>query len=144
MDTDRTFHLFDTFEGFTETDLVGESGKAATYSSRNFADTSLQKVTSRLSAPAFVFHPGYFPETAKKTENDIFALVNMDADLYKPTKAGLEFFYPRLSSGGVLIIHDYNPDWPGIMKAVDEFTINIPEPLIVLPDQDSSVMIIKK
>lgn len=143
MDTDRTFHLFDTFEGFTETDLVGESGKAATYSSRNFADTSLQKVTSRLSAPAFVFHPGYFPETAKKTENDIFALVNMDADLYKPTKAGLEFFYPRLSSGGVLIIHDYNPDWPGIMKAVDEFTINIPEPLIVLPDQDSSVMIIK-
>ncbi|HDO27370.1 MAG TPA: hypothetical protein ENH02_04560, partial [Bacteroidetes bacterium] len=55
--------------------------------------------------------------------------------------AGLEFFYPRLAPGGIIIIHDYNPDWPGIMKAVDDFAATIPEPLIVMPDQDSSVMV---
>jgi len=143
MDQDRTFHLFDTFEGFTEVDLIGETGKAATYTTKNFADTSLEKVKARLNSEKFVFHMGYFPNTAKGLENETFSLVNMDADLYNPTKAGLEFFYPRLSPGGIIIIHDYNPDWPGIMQAVDEFAKTIPEPIITLPDQDSSVMIFK-
>lgn len=143
MDESRKFYLFDTFEGFTKTDLSGETGKAATYTTKNFADTSIEKVRSRLKSDQFIFCQGYFPDTAKGLENEKFALVNMDADLYKPTKAGLEFFYPRLSRGGIILIHDYNPDWPGIVKAVDEFVATIPEPQIVLPDQDSTVMIFK-
>lgn len=143
MDTDREFHLFDTFEGFTQTDLAGETGKAATYTTKNFADTSLEKVRAGLNSNKFVFHKGYFPETTSGLENIRFALVNMDADLYNPTKTGLEFFYPRLFPGGIIIVHDYNPDWPGIMRAVDNFAKTIPEPLIVMPDQDSSVMIFK-
>jgi len=143
MDTTREFHLFDTFEGFTQNDLAGETGKASTYTTRNFADTNIEKVRIRLNDPHFIFHKGYFPDTTSGLENLKFALVNMDADLYKPTKSGLQFFYPRLSPGGVIIIHDYNPDWPGIMQAVDEFSSSIPEPVIPLPDQDNSVMIFK-
>jgi len=143
MDPDRKFHLFDTFEGFTQTDLAGETGKAATYTTKNFADTSIEKVRTRLNNDKFIFHKGYFPDTTSGLETIQFALVNMDADLYNPTKTGLEFFYPRLSSGGIIIVHDYNPDWPGIMRAVDDFAKTIPEPLIILPDQDSSVMIFK-
>jgi O-methyltransferase len=49
--------------------------------------------------------------------NDVlYALVNLDADLYNPTKAGLEYFYPHLSPGGVIFIHDYNHKWEGLMK----------------------------
>ncbi|MCF6171176.1 MAG: TylF/MycF family methyltransferase [Bacteroidales bacterium] len=143
MDEKRSFHLFDTFEGFQENDLAVESGKAATYTKHNFADTSVERVKQRLTGPQFVFHEGYFPETAKEAENEQFAMVSMDADLYKPTKAGLDFFYPRLAPGGVLIVHDYNPDWPGIVKAVDEFAQTIPEPIVPLVDQDNSVMIFK-
>jgi len=143
MDSDRIFHLFDTFEGFKEKDLVNETGKAATYTTRNFADTSIEKVKVRLNDEQFSFHQGYFPETTLSLEKETFALVNMDVDLYNPTKAGLEFFYPRLAPGGLIIIHDYNPDWPGIMKAVDDFANTIPESLVILPDQDSSVMIFK-
>ena len=143
MDKTRIFHLFDTFEGFNEQDLKNETGKAASYTSRNFADTSLEKVKNKLGSDSFQFHKGYFPDTTKGLENVQFALANMDADLYNPTKAGLAFFYPRLSPGGIIIVHDYNPDWPGIVKAVDGFAATIPESLVVLPDQDSSVMIIK-
>lgn len=143
MDEKRNFHLFDTFEGFKQTDLENETGKAASYTTKNFADTSLEKVKSKLISDRFIFHEGYFPDTTNGLENESFALVNMDADLYNPTKAGLEFFYPRLSPGGIIIVHDYNPDWPGIMKAVDEFASTIPESLVVMPDQDSSVMILK-
>jgi O-methyltransferase len=143
MDSSRDFHLFDTFEGFTEKDLEMEHGKAATYTKHNFADTSIERVKQRLSQPQFIFHKGYFPDTATKIQNEQFAMVSMDVDLYKPTKAGLEFFYPRLARGGVLIIHDYNPDWPGIVKAVDEFAMTIPEPIIPLADVDNTVMIFK-
>jgi O-methyltransferase len=143
MDPSRRFHLFDTFEGFTEKDLTREEGKAATYTKHNFADTSLDNVKRRLSSEQYIYHKGYFPETTKGMEDVKFALVNIDADLYNPTKTGLDFFYPRLVPGGVLMVHDYNPDWPGIMKAVNEFAATIPESLIPLPDRDSTVMIIK-
>ena len=143
MDPSRTFHLFDTFEGFKAKDLKSETGKAATYTTSNFADTSIQKVKKRLSDPEFVFHQGYFPETTKGVENEQYALVSMDVDLFNPTRAGLKYFYARLSPGGVIIVHDYNPEWPGIMKAVDDFAAGIPEPIVPMPDVDSSVMIFK-
>jgi O-methyltransferase len=142
MDPSRDFHLFDTFEGFQEKDLEIETGKAASYTSHNFADTSIERVQQKLTSDKFVFHKGHFPETIIDLENERFALVSLDADLYNPTKSGLEFFFPKLSPGGVMIVHDYNPDWPGIMKAVDEFARTISTPIIPLNDTDNSVLII--
>ena len=143
MDTSREFHLFDTFEGFIQKDLDVESGKAAKYTVHSFADTSIEAVIKRLQSDKFVFHKGYFPETSDSVLHQKFALVNIDVDLYNPTKAGLEFFYPKLSPGGVMIIHDYNEDWPGIMKAVDDFAKTIPVPFVPLTDADSSIMLFK-
>ena len=145
MDPDRNFHLFDTFEGFTGTDLKPETGEAATYSTRSFADTSRDKVLKYIGGNRnkLIIHSGYFPQLTHELENANFAIVNIDADLYNPTKAGLEYFYPRLLPGGVIFIHDYNYKWEGLMKAVDEFTANIPEQFLLLPDLDSTVMIIK-
>jgi O-methyltransferase len=141
----RTIHLFDTFEGFTTTDLQPEEGEASTYTTKNFADTSINKVLKNIGGdPAHIkVHAGYFPQSATDMEDVSFALVNLDADLYNPTKAGLEYFYPHLSPGGVIFIHDYNYKWEGLMKAVDEFIATIPEKLILVPDLDSTVMIIK-
>ena len=48
------------------------------------------------------------------------SLLNLDVDLYEPSKTILENLYPRLSKGGVLILDDYNV-FPGETKAVNEF-----------------------
>lgn len=143
MDTCREFHLFDTFEGFQKKDLKNETGKAATYTTHNFADTSMQEVKKLLCNENFIFHKGYFPQTTETIKKQKFALVNIDVDLYNPTKAGLEYFYPKMEKGGVILIHDHNPDWPGIMKAIDEFEQNIQEVFIQLNDKDSTIMMIK-
>lgn len=143
MDPDRPFHLFDTFSGFTSDDLQLETGEAATYTPDNFADTSVHHVLKKINGNHnIIIHQGYFPDSAHDFSEQV-ALVNMDADLYKPTKAGLEFFYPCLSAGGVIIVHDYNYKWPGVMMAVDDFMKTIPESLAVLPDMDGTVMIIR-
>jgi len=144
MDPGRKFHLFDTFEGFAGMDLQHETGEAATYTTEHFADTNVYKVLQKINGNQnLVIHKGYFPYTASGLEDERFALVNMDCDLYNPTLAGLEFFYPRLSPGGVILVHDYNPKWEGIRKAIDEFTGKIPDPFFLLPDMEGTVMIIK-
>ena len=48
-----------------------------------------------------------------------------------------------MSKGGVIIIHDYNHNWHGIPKAIDEFLQTIPESLLEIPDWQGSAMIIK-
>lgn len=153
MDPERVFYLFDTFEGFSGKDLESETGEAATYTTRNFADTSMDKVRHYVSGNDNIkFCPGYFPGSAIKyfSEASIgnegppaFALVNIDVDLYNPTKAGLEYFYPLLSPAGVIIVHDYTNKWEGVKKAVDEFCRTIPEWPVEVPDVDGTVMIIK-
>lgn len=144
MDPERTMHLFDTFEGFPEKDLRVETGEAATYTVRNFADTSKEKVLKIIGEDRHVvFHKGYFPETTEGLGNHVFALVNLDADLYAPTRYALDFFYPRLSPGGVILIHDYTHKWDGIKRAVDEWLPTIPENLIMIPDMEGTVMVIK-
>ena len=143
MDPDRPFHLFDTFNGFTAGDLACETGEAATYTPDNFADTSVETVLKKIAGNHhIIIHQGYFPETASGFGSKL-ALVNMDLDLYNPTREGLEIFYPLLSPGGVIFIHDYNHKWPGIIRAVDEFMKKVSENLVHLPDSDGTVMIIR-
>ncbi len=142
--TDRKLHLFDTFEGFPSEDLKNETGKAAGYTSRHFADTSLEKVKKYLGKHEnIVFHAGYFPETTKGLENESYAFVNIDVDLHDPTLAGLEYFYPRLSPGGIILVHDYNQDWPELMKAVDGFCLSAKIRPLMVADADSTIMIVK-
>lgn len=144
LDNARKFYLFDTFEGFKKEDLKKESGEAATYSTKNFADTNEKKVMENIAGNKnIIVRKGHFPETAKGLENETFALVNIDADLYNPIHDGCNFFYPRLAPGGVLIIHDYNYKWDGAMKAVNEFMKKIPENLIEIADMHGTVMVIK-
>ena len=143
MDPNRDFHLFDSFSGFYACDLKFETGEAASYTMNHFADTSIQAVVDRIGGKHHIkVNAGYFPQSACAF-NEPVALVNIDVDLYIPTRAGLEFFYPRLSPGGIILIHDYNYKWPGVIRAVDEFIRSIPEMPVFIPDKHGTVMIIR-
>jgi len=141
LDPTRRLHLFDTFSGFPEADLVNKPSAADEV---DFSDTSVDQVKSKIKGNENVlFHPGYFPDTASHLDEPVFALVHLDADLYQPTLAGLKYFYPRLSRHGVIIVHDYNHNWPGVKKAVDEFLKDIPEAIVPIADWQGSIMITK-
>jgi len=73
-----------------------------------------------------------------------FCLVHLDCDLYAPFQAALRYFYPRLVSGGFLILHDYaNAHWKGAEKAVDEFFADKPEKVIPIPDKSGTAVLRK-
>jgi len=119
---DRKCYLFDTFEGFDERDFTGVDGQI-NYKPGMFSNTKVQLVLEKLpNLDNCVIKKGYFPDTFDLPENELFCFVHLDADLYMPIKAGLEIFYPRMVKGGIISIHDYfDPNYPGPMKAVDEF-----------------------
>lgn len=141
----RTIHLFDTFSGFDPADREKDE-KFRTSASReedeDFTDTSAEGVKRRI--PGAVIHEGHFPETFSGCEDLSFAFVSIDADLYEPTKAGLELFYPRLKSGGVIMVHDYiSTQFPGVRKAVDEFCDSVSAVPLPVADLHGSVVIYK-
>lgn len=120
----RTLHLFDTFEGFVPADLdIEQEEKLSKAKSGDFSDTSAELVRRSLPYPdKAVFYKGYFPDTFSLCFAERFAFVSIDADLYAPTAAALPLFWEKLSSGGVLMVHDVNStQFSGAKKAVDEF-----------------------
>lgn len=60
------------------------------------------------------------------------ALLHIDVDLYEPTRAALEAFYPRLVRGGIAILDDYGA-FPGANKAIEDFFADRPERVQKLP-----------
>jgi Macrocin-O-methyltransferase (TylF) len=49
-------------------------------------------------------------------------LLNLDVDLYTPTRTALEHFVPRMTPGGIIILDEYAVDtFGGESKAVDEY-----------------------
>lgn len=121
---DRRIHLFDTFEGFSERDLAPERSLSLSRAKAgDFSETGVELVRAALPPGAkAVFHPGWFPESFRGCEEERFAFVSVDPDLYAPTAAALPLFFDRLSPGGVLLIHDVNSgQFSGPGKAVAEF-----------------------
>lgn len=120
---DRKLYIFDTFEGFHANDCTEEENNLinSAIQERRFCDTSLELVLNRIGRWADVIpKKGYFPDTAKGMEDNKFAFVSLDTDLYQPILSGLEFFYPRLSNGGYIIIHDVFRI-AGVERAIKEF-----------------------
>lgn len=138
----RRLFLFDTFQGFDKGDLTGID---ADMSHSGFADTSLDAVRRFVGSDGVIYVPGSFPKSV-----DAFALpeavavLHIDCDLYAPMKAGLEVFYPRVTSGGVILLHDYaSGHWPGTRTAIDEFFADKAERLVIMPDKAGTAAVRK-
>lgn len=122
---DKTLYLFDTFEGFESKDLrQGKDGAMGqNLGKKHFSNTSVELVLGKMPYPKqCVIKKGWFPQSSVGCENERFCFVNLDADLYEPILAGLEFFYPKMVRGGVILIHEYfSAGYVGVKKAVNEF-----------------------
>jgi hypothetical protein len=135
----RNLDLFDTFTGFDQRDI---SGIDKNESSQSFNDTGLDLVKQTIgeNTVACKFHQGYFPDSiTDEVRHNHYSIVSLDADLYAPTKAGIEFFYPRMAKGGIFFLHDYSSlMWPGSKKAIDEFCEKVNEYIVLMPDKSGS------
>lgn len=131
--TDRRLHLFDTFDGMTDpvdadVDLAGGSARSqldadTERSGDVWAVASQEEVAANLGTVGYdsvSLVEGRVEDTLPPSDLAEIAILRLDTDWYESTRHELETLYPRLSSGGVLMIDDYG-HWQGARRAVDEF-----------------------
>ncbi len=128
---DRKLYLFDTFNGYDSKDMTDQEysswGEYMMICHNRFKVTpTLEALMSRMPWREQVnIIKGHFPDTIlnrSDINNEKFALVNLDMNLYLPMKAGLDFFWPRLSNGGILLVDDIrHRGLPSARKALNEF-----------------------
>ncbi len=129
--TTKSIHLFDTFAGMPQS----ADADPSSHQRGDFGDTSLDAVKSYLAEHQNLqFFPGYIPDTFGGLEDQTYAFVHVDVDLYQSVKDCCEFFYPRLTDGGIMVFDDYG--FRGYVdaakKAVDEFFGDRPETPLAL------------
>ena len=73
------------------------------------------------------FYKGWIPERFNEVKDNKFIFVHVDVDLYEPTKNCIDFFFPRLINGGIMVFDDYGYilQFPGAKLAIDERLSNL-------------------
>ncbi len=134
-ETNRHLYLFDTFEGMPEpseqdvdvhgrrASLLLRAGRRTRDSTRAFESQESVRAnlaTIRYPQDCIEFVKGKVEDTVPGQAPAVISLLRLDTDWYESTRHELAHLYPRLSSGGVLIIDDYG-HWQGARRAVDEY-----------------------
>src|ERR671931_415879 len=142
--TDRELYLFDTFEGMTEPgeeDVKHTGERAADALAESARDSNIWAIATIEEVREAVLGVGYpearihfvqgpVEETLPEQAPPESALLRLDTDWYASTKHELVHLYPRLASGGVVIVDDY-AYWQGAKKAVDEYFAANAAPLLL-------------
>jgi O-methyltransferase len=115
-----TVYLCDTWEGVVKTGAVDTY-----YRDGKHDDTSIEivrRLVDSLGLANVELLQGIFPDdTAARVTAQHFRLCHIDVDVYQSARDVLEWLWPRLSTGGVVVFDDYGfPACPGVTKLVDE------------------------
>jgi len=132
----RQIWLYDTFAGMTEpgprdgekaNQHFGDHGAKLKAGGKNAMVSKTEFCTNMVHVGVwerdkFKIVQGDVRRTLRSEMNlpNKIAVLRLDTDFYDSTKIELEVLYPRLVSGGYLIIDDYG-HWEGCRAAVDEY-----------------------
>ncbi len=132
--SNRRIWLFDTFEGMPEP-TEHDMGRFDTPAMKLYrkkhdpvdgwikfgVDVVRDNVlTTGYPADNLEFVKGKVQETLPDRMPEQIALLRLDTDWYESTKAEMEHLFPKLQTGGLILIDDYYR-WKGSRKAVDEY-----------------------
>jgi len=157
MNAGRSAWLFDTFAGMTaptEADVnfrgeIAESKfKVNQRAGHNdWCYAPIEQVTANFQKAGLLsdrikFIKGDVARTLAVSGNlpEKISVLRLDTDWYESTKTELEVLYPRLNSGGILIIDDYG-HWGGARKAVDEYFASNARPFFQYIDHTGRIAV---
>jgi O-methyltransferase len=135
-ETNKTFHGFDSFEGLSEPGADDKVTLDRTFKWKKH-DMSVPEERAASNLKDFKdrvhLYKGWIPTRFPEVKDKKFSFVHIDVDLYDPTYATLDFFYSKLSPGGVIICDDYGSEaCPGAYKAMNDFFADKKEAVVHL------------
>ena len=119
-DKSYTFHLYDSWEIMKSEYLYDtEKEHIGKYDGQSIQNTkkNLEQYSDKIK-----YHVGYIPKTLDNSAPNEISYLHIDVNSAKTTNEILEFFYPRLVSGGLILFDDYG--WTAYnetRKTIDKF-----------------------
>lgn len=139
QEVDFKIFLYDTFQGMVqpgkydykiwEKDNVKSIKKYEeslnenkTSSWQNYSLEQVKENISKTEYPAdkIKFVVGNVINTIPKNIHENISLLRLDTDFYDSTKVELEYLFPKVVKGGIIILDDYG-GFTGVKKATDEY-----------------------
>ena len=115
----RILHVFDSFQG------LPDAGEHDSLSVKKGACRATKKDLIRnfqqADLPLPIIHEGWFEQTLSAGLPQRISFAFLDSDRYESILLSLNSVLPRLSPGGVMVIHDYTDPkrFPGVRKACE-------------------------
>lgn len=107
-------HLFDSFQGLSQPQTHEDSH----WSEGDLAIDEDTVKTNMSPYTNFSTYAGWIPERFREISTKTFSFVHVDVDLEQPTHDSIEFFFPRLAPGGILLLDDHGSSLcPGAREA---------------------------
>ncbi len=139
-DTQRSVWLADSFQGLpapAPAEYPQDAGDPhATLTS--YLGVSMETVQANFRRYGLLddrikFLPGWFRDTLPVAPVEQIAVLRLDGDMYESTHLGLTHLYPKLRSGGFLIVDDYGA-LANCRRAVEDFrnAHAITEPMVAV------------
>jgi O-methyltransferase len=127
---DMEIILFDTFQGAPagSTDVVLGSPFVEPCTLPSYRDAVPETIARVVgSTDGYRLVEGLVEETLPDAQTGDLALLRLDTDYYSSTAVEYKVLYPRLASGGVLIVDDYGL-FQGSRRATDEYLAQLEKP----------------
>ena len=130
----KNIYVYDSFEdglskfskedfqgGTINTDAEAEFVRKSFYSSYDLLIDRLD------NNPSVFVKKGWIPDVFVDEPSRTYSFVHIDVDLYEPTFAAHQYFFPKMSPGGIVVCDDYGyKSFPGAAAAVDKFLSSLP------------------
>jgi O-methyltransferase len=124
--SDRTVWVADSFEGLPVPDIQKYPADRGDQHAR-FGELAVSLETVKMNFEKYglldnqvKFLKGWFKDTLPAAPVQQLALLRLDGDMYESTMDGLVYLYPKLSSGGYIIIDDWGAV-PACRKAAEDY-----------------------
>ncbi|HQR08311.1 MAG TPA: TylF/MycF/NovP-related O-methyltransferase [Gemmatales bacterium] len=128
----RHFYLLDTFNGFP----ADQRGVAAEVHRNDYLDDVWPQVQGHFSKfPAVKLIRGAIPQTLTHVTSQQVAYLSIDMNCAEPEVAALEYFWPRMVTGGIVLLDDYAfaEAYRRQKEAIDRWAKPLSLPILSLP-----------
>ena len=133
--TSKNFWLFDTFEGIPESQMSDkEKPLRRVENERFYADVWNLARTNFAPYPKACLIRGMVPDTLPQAAVEKACYLSIDMNIAAPEKAVIEYFWPKLVTGAVVILDDYA--WQGYeeqKQVMDGFARSVGTEVLTLP-----------
>lgn len=122
--TDRQFHVYDSFAGLPEKSPQDNNAAGVDFEAGKLyvSKADFIKVFRAANLALPVIHKGWFNEISEDTVPNPIACAFLDGDFYESILDSLRLVWPKMSSGGVILVDDYKRETlPGVERALHDF-----------------------